>query len=214
MLKKRMSYSIIAPEINVEELTEICVKAIKGDAHSVSVPLNWVKEAKHAIANYPIQVVAKVSFPLGLDVPEQKLIACQDAVKSGATEIDFVCNMGFLKSNDFDSLKREIEPIVNYCHDQGVRVNAILEISLLNPEQIITTLKLMESINIDGVGTSVGFKGMNMPLVSVSDIEHIRLNLSRSVQLKATGITECREEIEKMISGGADIVEISRIDIC
>jgi len=204
----KVSLSVFLPETSEVEIASACKAAIEKQMYSVSVPPTWVSRVSNHLRGSLVKTTVKISFPLGVDLPEQKFLACLSAIKNGADEIDLVCNMGAAKSEDLLTLKREVVPIVNLCHTNNIKVNAVIEIHLLTIDLLEKTIHFLESVGVDRIATSAGFKGMKQPTISSKDFERIQSFLKSSEKIKLVGFGDTSDDLAVFLKTNVEVVEI------
>src|SRR5207244_12351733 len=89
----------------------------------------------------------------------------------GPTEIDMVIKSGALKSNDNETVLRDIRAVVEAAHDACAIVKVIIETALLTDEEKIRACLLAKQAEADFVKTSTGFSKCG---ATVADIELMR----------------------------------------
>ena len=80
-----------------------------------------------------VPVCAVVGFPLGSSLTDVKAFETNLSISNGASEIDMVINIGFIKSGEYDKAREDIECVARICHQRSPRVvlKVILEMCLL-----------------------------------------------------------------------------------
>src|SRR4029453_1419052 len=104
------------------------------------------------------------------------------AVEQGATEIDMVINVGWLRSGDIAAVEQEIKEIVGAAGAAHVKV--ILETAYLTDEQKLAARWAAEGAGAAFVKTSTGFAATG---ATVDDLALMRSAVSPKVQVKASG---------------------------
>lgn len=204
----KVSLSVFLPETSEAEIAKACKTAIEKQMYSVSVPPTWVSRVSDQLRGSSVKTTVKISFPLGVDLPEQKFLASLSAIRNGAEEIDLVCNMGAAKSEDFLTLTKEVVPIVNLCHTKNIKVNAVIEFHLLTVELLEKTINFLESVGVDRIATSAGFKGMKQPVISSKDVERLQSILKSSEKIKLIGFGDTLDELQFFLKTRLEVVEI------
>lgn len=203
----KVSLSVFLPETCDTELDAACRAAIEKQIYSVSVPPTWIERVSDQLRGSSVKTTGKISFPLGVDLPEQKFLDCLSAIRNGAEEIDMVCNMGTAKSENLLALGREVTPIVNYCHSVNIKVNAIIEMHLLSIDLLKKTINYLESVGVDRIAPSAGFKGMKMPIISSGDVERLQSFLKSTEKIKLIGFGNNREDLQFFLNKNVEVVE-------
>src|SRR5205814_4618219 len=98
-----------------------------------------------------------IGFPLGATSTEAKVAESETALRDGAQEIDMVQNIGALRGNEHEAVKRDIHAVVETSHRAGAIVKVILETALLDDQQKRAACLLAKEAGADFVKTSTGF---------------------------------------------------------
>ena len=112
-----------------------------------------------------------------------KVSEAKMALQEGADEIDMVMNVGFLKSQDFDKVKSDIEAVKKIMPQNTLKV--ILETCYLEDNEITKASELAIEAGADFIKTSTGFGTRG---ASIHDIELMkRATKGTPVKIKASG---------------------------
>ena len=169
-----------------DDIMKLCTEAIQNDFSSVCVNPCWVGTAFEQLKNSDVNVCTVIGFPLGANTTEVKAFETLDAIKNGATEIDFVINIGKLKENDTDYLYRELVQLRK--SGEGYVMKAIIESCLLSDEEIVTICKMCVETGIDFVKTSTG---MSTGGATIHAVELMKKTVGEKARVKAsTGIND------------------------
>ncbi|MFC7440632.1 deoxyribose-phosphate aldolase [Laceyella putida] len=199
-----IDHTLLKPEATKEQIQELCREAKEHDFASVCVNPYWVKEAAAQLAGSQVAVCTVVGFPLGATTSEVKAFETKNAIQNGATEIDMVMNVGALKSGDVETVKRDIQAVVEAAN--GVLVKVILETGLLTDEEIVTACEQAKAAGAHFVKTSTGFgKGG----ATVEAIRLMRQTVGPDLGVKASGGVRDQETAMQMIQAGANRIGAS-----
>ena len=111
-----------------------------------------------------------------------------------------VINVGALRSGDHDTVRRDIEKVVDSAHESGVIVKVILETALLTDEEKVIASSLARAAKADFVKTSTGFGGGG---ATVYDVALMRETVGPDMGVKASGGVRTASDVEDMIAAGA-----------
>lgn len=193
-----IDHTQLKPETTKDQIDRLCEEAKEYKFASVCVNPCWVKHATQLLKGTEVKVCTVVGFPLGATTSETKAFETQDAIKNGAQEIDMVLNIGALKSNDIDLVKKDIETVVNAA--DGVLVKVILETGLLNEKEIRTACEAAKGAGADFVKTSTGFGNGG---ATKEAVQLMRETVGPQMGVKASGGIRDRKTAEQMIQAGA-----------
>ena len=117
-----------------EEIQRLCDEGIRFHTASVCIPASFVKQAAEYVdGKLPICTV--IGFPNGYSTTSVKCYEAEDAVKNGATEIDMVINLGWVKEGRFNEIREEINAVKQACGGKLLKV--IIETCMLTEEEKI-----------------------------------------------------------------------------
>lgn len=213
--RKRIEFSLCPPQVNDEEVRAFCEKALAIGAGVVCMnPVN-IPLTVQLLQGKGIEISANVGFPFGSHLPKVKALEARLAVKSGATQIDMVINVGALRSGKDDLVFNDIRGVVEAS--QGRIVKTIIETWVLTDEEKERACRIAEKAGAGLVKTSTGVRTqylLNMnPNATGATLEDIRLMrrvLSPTIKIKASGGIYILEDALKLIKAGADKLGVSQ----
>ena len=154
-LNNYIDHTILKPTATKNDIIQLCEEAKKHQFFSVCVNSCYASLAKQHLKNSHVKVCCVIGFPLGAMSTEAKVAETKQALSDGADEIDMVLNLGFLKSNDFDAVCKDIEAVKNCMPKNTLKV--ILETFYLEEPEIIKASELAIKSGADFIKTSTGF---------------------------------------------------------
>lgn len=181
------------------DILTLCEEARTYGFMSVCVNPVWVKVAADALEGTEVNVCTVIGFPLGASTSAVKAFETSNAIENGATEIDMVLNIGALQSGDNETVKRDIEAVVNAAKENAL-VKVIIETCLLTAIEKRTACELAVVAGADFVKTSTGFSTGG---ATEEDIKLMRAVVGPVIGVKASGGIRSIEDFEKMIQAGA-----------
>ena len=99
----RVDHTLLAQGATWNEIKAICDDGVKYGCASVCIPASYVKQAA-AYVDGKIAVCTVIGFPNGYDTTAAKCFEAADAVKNGASEVDMVINIGWVKDGLYDKV--------------------------------------------------------------------------------------------------------------
>ncbi|HBQ46572.1 MAG TPA: deoxyribose-phosphate aldolase [Ruminococcaceae bacterium] len=201
----KVDHTLLAPTATWDEIRQICDDGIRYHTASVCIPAAYVARAsRYAQGRVPVCTV--IGFPNGYDTTAAKVFEAQDAVRSGADEIDMVINLGYVKDGLFDKVLDEIRQVKNACGGRILKV--IVEACLLTREEKIRMCEVVTESGADFIKTSTGFSTGG---ATFEDVALFARHVGKRVGIKAAGGIKTLEDAEKFISLGAGRLGTSRI---
>lgn len=206
-LAKMIDHTLVKPTATKDEVAKLCEEAEKHRFGSVCVNPPYVSLAAQLLKETNVKVCSSVGFPFGVTLPEVKAFEARRAVENGACEIDMVINIGALKSRDYETVKRDIEAVVDVKRYQNdVVVKVIIETGCLTYEEKVMACKLAKEAGADFVKTSTGFiKGG----ATVEDVRLMRETVGEDMGVKASGGIRTLKQALAMIEAGANRIGTS-----
>lgn len=201
----KVDHTLLSQTSTWEEIKSICDDGMKYKTASVCIPPCYVKSAKKYVKD-SLKICTVIGFPNGYSTLETKLFETQNALNSGADEIDMVINLGYVKQKKFDVIEDEIRKIKSVCKDKILKV--IIETCLLADEEKIKMCEVISKSGADYIKTSTGFSKSG---ATIHDVELFKNNISDSVKIKAAGGISSLEDAENFLKAGASRLGTSRI---
>ncbi len=201
-----IDHTMLKPEATEAEIRKLCAEAKKYVFASVCVNPYWIPVVAAELAGTAVKVCTVVGFPLGANATGTKRAETEAAIRAGAQEIDMVINVGALKGGDFDTVKRDIQAVVDVSHRSGAIVKVILETALLDDNQKAIACTLCKLAGADFVKTSTGFSKSG---ATAHDIALMRNAVGPNLGVKASGGIRTLEDFRAMAAAGASRIGAS-----
>lgn len=201
----KVDHTLLSQTSTWEEIKSVCDDGMKYKTASVCIPPCYVKLAKEYVKD-SLKICTVIGFPNGYSTLETKLFETQNALNSGADEIDMVINLGYVKQKKFDVIEDEIREIKSVCKDKILKV--IIETCLLADEEKIKMCEVISKSGADYIKTSTGFSKSG---ATIHDVKLFKNNISDSVKIKAAGGISSLEDAENFLKAGASRLGTSRI---
>ncbi|MEM8639379.1 MAG: deoxyribose-phosphate aldolase [Cyanobacteria bacterium P01_G01_bin.54] len=202
-LAQYIDQAVLHPWATPQDVQQACQAAIQYDFPAVCVYPTAVAIATEALHNKPSQVCAVIGFPAGATTSATKCYEAQDAAEQGATELDVVINLGWLKAGQTDAIYQEIAQIVETT---GQTVKTILETTQLTPSELRLAAEICMDAGAAFLKTSTGWFGG----ATVADVRRLRELTHGRVGIKASGGIRTPEQALELIVAGATRLGTSR----
>ena len=202
---KHVDHTLLLQTATWDEIRQICDDGVKYGTASVCIPPSYVKQASEYLRG-KTAVCTVIGFPNGYMTTKTKEFETKDAIADGASEIDMVINLGWLKDRRYDLLAEEIRTLKAVCGEKILKV--IIETCLLTDEEKIKMCGIVTEAGADYIKTSTGFSKAG---ATFHDIELFAAHVGPDVKIKAAGGISSLEDAEKFLSLGADRLGTSRI---
>ena len=106
-----IDHALLSPTGITQEVEQYCQQANQFSFPCVCVYPSMVRKATELLKGKQTQVCTVIGFPTGATTSAVKLYEAQEAVENGATALDVVINLGWLKAGLSDKIYREIAEI-------------------------------------------------------------------------------------------------------
>ena len=202
---KHVDHTLLLQPSTWEEIKQICDDAMEYGTASVCIPPSYVKQAAEYVDG-KMTVCTVIGFPNGYMTTAAKEFETKDALANGASEIDMVINIGWLKDQKYDLIENEIRTLKEVCGEKVLKV--IIETCLLTDEEKIKMCEIVTRAGADYIKTSTGFSTGG---ATFADIELFAKHVGEGVKIKAAGGISSMDDAEKFLELGADRLGTSRI---
>ena len=196
------------PETSEKEVRDLCQAVKKYGFHSAFVNPCWVKLARESLGASGV-VGTVISFPLGQEMKDIKVLSAIEAVNQGANELDISMNVGLFKEGKTDLVLAEMETIVKAVKTlkKSTLVKFIIETGLLTEEEIKKASQLVLKSGADFVKTC---SGMGPRGASLKDVELIKSMVGGRIKIKVAGGIDTYQEAIDFINAGVDRIGTSK----
>ena len=201
----KVDHTLLAQTATWEEIRGILDDAMKYHTASACIPPSYVKRAAEYV-NGRLPICTVIGFPNGYSTTAAKVFETKDAVADGASEIDMVLNIGFLKDRRYDEIEAEIRAVHEACGGRILKV--IIETCLLTDEEKIKMCELVTKAGAEFIKTSTGFSKAG---ATFADVKLMKEHVGPGVKVKAAGGISSFDDAEKFIELGADRLGTSRL---
>lgn len=193
----KIEHTVLGPETTRNDVFDVMEIADRNRMRAC-IPPCYVKEASKKFPLVDISTV--VGFPHGQSVSTIKCEEATQAVADGASEIDMVANIGFLRDGDFEPVQEDIEAVVDAV---GELVKVIIEAPLLTDSEKHRICEIASKSGADFVKTATGFSNGG------ATAEDVRL-MSEYLPVKASGGIDSGEKAIEMFEAGAERIGASK----
>ena len=201
----RVDHTLLSQTATWEEIRQILDDGIKYGCASACIPACYVKQAAEYVdGKLPICTV--IGFPNGYSTTETKVFEAKNAIENGASEIDMVINVGFLKDGRYEEVEEEIRKIHEACDGKILKV--IIETCLLTDEEKIKMCELVTKAGAEFIKTSTGFSTAG---ATFADVKLMKEHVGEGVKVKAAGGISSFDDAEEFMRLGADRLGTSRL---
>lgn len=202
-LAEFIDHALLNPTATPEQVAQCCEEADLFNFAAVCIYPAHVRQAVELLHGKRSQVCTVIGFPTGATTSAVKLYEAQEAVENGATELDVVINLGWLKSGKTEEVHRELAEI---CDATGQTVKAILEMGLLTESEKKLAAEICLDAGVQFLKTNTGWYGG----ATVEDVRLLKAVSNDRVGIKASGGIRTPEQAISLILAGATRLGTSR----
>ena len=181
-LRGMIDFTLLHNNDSVDSVMEFARKAREGRYAAAFIMPCYTEILAKELAGSGVHSGAPIAFPTGAEPTQIKVEMTRYHLSVGVDEIDFVINIGWVKSGRFDELLEETCQIVAAA--QGHTVKAILEVTCLTDEEIARVARLVVEGGVDYVKTGTGW--MPNP-TTLHHVEVIHNAIGSTAKIKAAG---------------------------
>lgn len=198
-----IDHSLLVPTATLDHVDHWCSETQRYGFASVCVYPVHVQRAVENLHESQAAVGTVIGFPTGADTSASKLFAAQEATENGATELDVVINLGWVKSGQLERVHTELAQIIEAT---GQCVKAILELALLDQSEKRTAADVCMDAGVHFLKTSTGWNGG----ATVEDIRLLKEITRGRIGIKASGGIRTPAQALDLIEAGATRLGTSR----
>lgn len=199
-LAEYIDHTILRPDCTIESITKLCEEALQFSFYAVCVPPYFVSSAFRLLDDSPVKVSTVIGFPMGYSSTQAKVEEIKRAIVDGADELDVVCNICAVKSNNWNYVKSDIDAVTRIAHLRSRTVKIIFETGLLTQEEIQRLCEICRQVDVDFVKTSTGFNGAG---ATPELINLMKTHLPSKIKIKASGGIRTADDACRLIEAGA-----------
>ena len=190
-----------------EDIKILCQKVRQYRFHSAFVNPCYVALAKDLLSEGIVGTV--ISFPLGQDNRDIKVLTAIDAIRKGANELDVAINTGMFKAGKNEEVLREMRAVVEAAKEMRskVIVKFIIETGLLTDEEIKKAAKLIFKSGADFVKICSGWGPRG---ASLKDVGLVKSVVGGKIKIKVAGGVDTYHEAISFINRGVDRIGTSK----
>ena len=187
------------------EIQAVCDDGMRFGCASVCIPASYVRRAA-AYVQGKLPICTVIGFPNGYDTSAVKCFAAKDAVANGASEVDMVINLGWVKDGLWDEVLGEIRDVKTACGGKLLKV--IVETCFLTEAEKVKLCGIVTESGAEYIKTSTGFGGGG---ATREDVALFAKHVGSGVKIKAAGGISGLEDAEDFLRLGASRLGTSRV---
>lgn len=199
-----IDHTLLKPEATDAQVRTLCEEAKQNGFATVCVYPKFLPLCRELLSGSEVKAIAVVGFPTGLATTKEKVKETENAVNSGAQEIDMVIHTEKLRDRKLRYVYKDIRKVVLAAGKVPVKV--ILETCLLGRDEKVLACALAKAAGAAFVKTSTGFSTGG---ATEEDIALMRGAVGLKTGVKASGGIRTLPDALKMVLAGADRIGAS-----
>jgi len=207
-LAKYLDFANHHPDATPEQIRDLCQKVKKFGFHSAFVNPCYIALAKEYLED-KFLVGTVISFPLGQDTRDGKVLLAIETTRKGADELDVMMNVGLFKAGKHKEVLEEMKAVNAVAKEirRNVVVKFIIETGFLTDEEIKKASELVLKSGADFVKTCSGWGPRGAKL---EDVRLIREAIGEKIKIKVAGGIGSYQKAVDFIKIGANRIGTSR----
>ena len=204
----KIDHTLLKPDTTADQIQQLCQEAEQHQFAAICVAPCWLNHVDQFLKTPTINRATVIGFPHGNSFFLEKVNSSQSYVNKGATELDVVVNVGFIKSGDWGSVEAEVELFGRFSQMRGdaLKVKYIVEVGYLTDDELFKVADLLIKHKIDYIKTCTGYGPRNVELM---DIVKIKKHVGDAIKIKASGGIKDANFFLALIEMGADRIGTS-----
>jgi deoxyribose-phosphate aldolase len=206
----RIDHTCLRPDATPSDIARLCAEARTFGFKTVCVQPTFAAFAARELAGSGVGVSAVVAFPHGASTTATKVFEARAAVADGATELDVVSNLGWIRGGDADAIEAETRALVDGVGAGGaVPIKLILESTLFSPDELARAARAALAGGAAFLKTSTGFAsggggGPAAQATLLAQVALLRAIAGTRAGVKASGGIRTRAQARALLAAGAD----------
>jgi len=204
-----LEYTRVKATDSLAEVQKIAAEAVEYGFGAICVTPFFVEKAHALLCGSNVELCTGIGFPIGANIIDTKVQEMKQVIRRGADAVDFVINIGALKSGMYDVIECELRALV---HESGNAITkVIIETCYLTNEEIFKVSRMAADIGVQYIKTSTG---MGTRGASLEDIRIIKEAVKGKCKIKASaGIRNLAQTLEMLEAGAHRIGTSQAVEI-
>jgi deoxyribose-phosphate aldolase len=195
---KFIDHSALKPYFGEKDIIKMAHEAKEWDFAALSVNPVYTPLAAKELKGTDIHINPCIAFPFGAISPKWKAWQAKNCIEEGATEIDMVANIGAIKEEKWEFVKKDIEAVVKEAGKVAVKV--IIETAYLTDDLKRKSARVVAEAGGAFVKTSTGYAPSG---VNLHDTHLLYTTVGDRIKVKAAGGIRHFEDAVALIEAGA-----------
>ncbi len=205
-----VDHTLLKPYASEKEIKKLIDEASQLKTYSVCINPLFARSARRYITNkgYGLKITAVVDFPFGAFSTKGRAKMLKSLVND-IDEADFVVQIGYVKSNKYKLVKKDIDQLTDIAHENGKVIKFIVEDGYTTKEEKQKLYEIVCSSKADFIKTSTGFAELEYTnsignKTAVAAAENVKMmsdtirRLNSNIGIKAAGGIHSYQQIMEL----------------
>ena len=146
-----ITYCILDPKITEQDTITACQQAKDKQIQSVTVKPCYLRQTVTTFRGSGLSIGTVIGFPHGSSTTYVKMAETKRALMEGAHELSVIIHPGYLNEKCEEILFKDLETVSGLGHMNGVKVNAILNITDIPNEIFQIAIQVANRASLDRI---------------------------------------------------------------
>lgn len=203
---------LLRPRATPADCEALCRLGRERHVAAICVPPTHVTAAAALLRGGDVKVVALVSHPFGLDVPEIKARACLRALHDGAQEVEIAVDLARFGGGDPNHVRDELRLCVQAVREASTEalVRAVIDTGAYDDRTLRLLARAVVAAEVDMLVTS---SGLTPEPDGLLDVELMREEVGAEIGVKAVRAARSADEVAAIVAAGASRVGLPSADL-
>ncbi|MBS4178812.1 deoxyribose-phosphate aldolase [Lederbergia citrea] len=204
-IASKIQHTNVNPDVTKEDIKKLTEDCMEYKFDGVMLQPCWIEEAKKHLKGSDVKICTALGYPMGGSTTATKVNEMREVIELGAEQVDFMANIGFLKSGMYDEYREEIAQIVKAANGRVTKI--MLEFGMLTQEEKRKAAELALSAGVTYLKNSSGWgKGGH---ATVEDVQLLKGIAGDKALVKASGGIRDFESASTILNAGAVLLGTS-----
>lgn len=204
-IASKIQHTNVNPDLSREDIKALCEDCMEYGFDGVMLQPAWIEDAKKHLAGSSVKICTALGYPMGGATTKAKVYEMENVIELGAEQVDFMANIGFIKSGMYEEYKNEIAEIVQAANGNVTKI--MLEFGMLTQDEKVKAAELAMDAGITYLKNSSGWgKGGH---ATVEDIQLLKEVAGDKLLVKASGGIRDFDSATEILNAGASLLGTS-----
>ncbi len=204
-IASKIQHTNVNPDLSREDIKALCEDCMEYGFDGVMLQPAWIEDAKKHLAGSNVKICTALGYPMGGSTTKAKVYEMENVIELGADQVDFMANIGFIKSGMYEEYQNEIAEIVKAADGKVTKI--MLEFGMLSQEEKVKAAELALNAGVTYLKNSSGW-GKGGP-ATIEDVKLLKSIAKDKVLVKASGGIRDFDSATDILNAGASLLGTS-----